>query len=459
MMPLSVRAQVYNPNAFNPANNQPAPLSSGVDYVLGAGDELKFDLYGEENLFPTPYTVLVDGSISLPFIGRVVVSGLTIDQARELISSQYLRFYKRPQLTVALVKARDIKISIAGEVLRPGPQIIPASEPVPTVGSLIKLAGGHTQSADLQKIQVRRPRRDGGQEVLSADMLSLIRDGDGSQNLLLRDGDTVIVPAATTPDLSISATFGQNSLTPDSSEPLNVAVIGEVYRPGPYVITASNTNLEEAGDTANQSGASLRGQPTVTQAIQRAGGIKPEANVREIQVRRLTRTGTEQVIQVDLWKLLQEGDLKQDLALQNQDTIIIPESTTLTSEEKLTLTDSTLSPETISVNIVGEVRSPGLVKIKPNTPLAQAVLAAGGFDNFRANKKSVDLVRLNPDGTLTQRRIKLSFNGVINEETNPALLNNDVVMVRRSGIAAATDVFGRAFSPFFNFVRILPGVP
>jgi polysaccharide export outer membrane protein len=225
------------------------------------------------------------------------------------------------------------------------------------------------------------------------------------------------------------------------------------------VITASNTNLEEAGDTANQSGASLRGQPTVTQAIQRAGGIKPEANVREIQVRRLTRTGTEQVIQVDLWKLLQEGDLKQDLALQNQDTIIIPESTTLTSEEKLTLTDSTLSPETISVNIVGEVRSPGLVKIKPNTPLAQAVLAAGGFDNFRANKKSVDLVRLNPDGTLTQRRIKLSFNGVINEETNPALLNNDVVMVRRSGIAAATDVFGRAFSPFFNFVRILPGVP
>ncbi|MCM1982724.1 polysaccharide biosynthesis/export family protein [Lyngbya confervoides] len=457
LRPNPTLAQISAPETARTSTGS-APL---VEYVLGPGDEIKLDMYGQDNLFTTSYIVLVDGTISLPFIGRVGVGGSTISQAQQLIAQRYTQFFKRPYVTVVLLKPRDIKVNIAGEVLRPGPYPIPQTEQNPTVSSLIKLAGGHSQSADLQNVEVRRPRKDGTEEVLKADILRLIRDGDGSQNLFLRDGDTVIVRPALTTDLADTDLLGNNSLTPSSSEPLNVAVVGEVYRPGPYVISSANAIIREAGDQGTQSGANSLGQPRLTQAIQRAGGIKPEADVRKIQIRRITRFGDEKILEVDLWKLLQEGDLKQDIALQNRDTIIIPTATDIATSEKIELSESTLSPETIDVNIVGEVRQPGLVKIRPNTPLSQAVLAAGGFDNKRANKKSVDLIRLEPDGTVNQRRITLSFDGEINEQTNPALKNNDVVVIRRSGLTQFSDNFGSVVSPFtgvFSFIRLLPGL-
>ncbi|MEM9136626.1 MAG: SLBB domain-containing protein [Cyanobacteria bacterium P01_F01_bin.42] len=430
-------------------------------YVLGAGDQIQVSMYGQNNLFPTPYTVLVDGSISLPFIGRMKVGDNTISQAQVAIAERYKQFFKRPFVTVVLLEPRDIKVNIAGEVIRPGPYPIPQSEQSPTVASLIKLAGGHTQSADLQKVQIRRPRRDGTEELIVADVMRLLRDGDGTQNPLLRDGDTVVVLAATQPDMATSSLLGQNSLTPDQSEPLNVAIVGEVYRPGPYVINSSNAVVREAGDVGTQGGANSGALPTVSQAIQRAGGIKPQADIRRIQVRRLTRFGTEQILEVDLWKLLQEGDLRQDVALQSKDTIIVPVANSQNQGEILEITESTLSPETIGINVVGEVRAPGLVRVRPNTPLSQAVMAAGGFDNSRANKKSVDLIRLAPDGTVSQRRIELAFNGKIDEETNPALKNNDVVVIRRSGLAKFGDGARSAFAPFsapLSILRFLPGL-
>ncbi len=431
-------------------------------YVLGAGDQIQINMYGQENLFSTPYNVLIDGTISLPFIGRVNVGGSTISQAQAAIAQRYTQFFKRPYVTVVLLEPRDIKVNIAGEVLKPGPYPIPPEESNPTVASVIKLAGGHTQSADLRKVEVRRPRKDGTQEVLVSDVLRLIQDGDGSQNVLLRDGDTVVVRTSEQPDLAAAGILGQNSLTPDRSEPLNVAVVGEVYRPGPYVISSSNAVIQEAGEVGSQQGGVVSGsQPTISQAIQRAGGIKPEANIRKIQVKRATRFGTEQVIEVDLWKLLQEGDLQQDIALQNRDTVIIPTSDITNQAERIAITDSTLSPATISVNIVGEVRQPGAVQISPNTPLTQAVLSAGGFDSRRANKKSVDLIRMSPDGTVSQRRITLAYNGKADEETNPVLKDNDVVVVRRSGLAKFGDGAASAFAPFsgiFTFLRLLPGI-
>ena len=443
-----------------PASSQVSAVSSlGNAYVLGAGDQIKIDMYGQENLFSTPYTVLIDGTISLPFIGAVRVGGSTIGQAQAAIAQRYTQFFKRPYVTVVLLQPREIKVNIAGEVLRPGPYPLSQEEQNPTVSSLIKLAGGHTQSANLQQVEVRRPQRDGSEQVIYSDILRLIRDGDGSQNLLLRDGDTVIVRSAQQTDLASASLLGRNSLTPDKAEPLNVAVVGEVFRPGPYVINSSNSVIQEAAGAVgtrqgNVTSASL---PTVSQAIQQAGGIKPEADVRRIQVRRLTRYGEEQILDVDLWKLLQEGDLMQDIALQNQDTIIVPEADIENQEERIQLTESTLSPETINVNIVGEVRNPGPVKIRPNTPLSQAVLSAGGFDNSRANKKKVDLIRLSPDGTVTKREIALAFNGQIDEDTNPALKNDDVVVVRRSGLAKFGDGARSAISPFtgiFSFIRL-----
>ncbi|PSN17322.1 sugar ABC transporter substrate-binding protein, partial [filamentous cyanobacterium CCP5] len=197
---------------------------------------------------------------------------------------------------------------------------------------------------------------------------------------------------------------------------------------------------------------------TVTDAIQVAGGIKPMANIRRVQVRRITRLGTEQLFSVDLWNILESGDLRQDAILQNGDTVVIPTATEQpTPEEASQLASASFSPNTIQVNVVGEVRRSGNIEVPPNTPLNQAILAAGGF-NTRAREDRVLLVRLNPNGTVEQREIPVDFAQGINEGSNPVLQNNDIVIVAESGLASFSDTLGTVTNPLSSLLFLL-GAP
>ena len=191
----------------------------------------------------------------------------------------------------------------------------------------------------------------------------------------------------------------------------------------------------------------------MTQVVQTAGGIKPSADIRNIQVRRLTRSGSEQLIDLDFWQLLQAGDLSQDLVLQQGDTVIIPAATNATPGEIAQLTAANFSPDQVRVNVVGEVASPGTLAVPPDTTLNQAVLAAGGFTN--RSTETVELVRLNPNGTVTQREITGDLKEGIDSERNPLILNNDVVLVGRNGRARFNDSVGGIFQPFLQMLAPL----
>ena len=116
---------------------------------------------------------------------------------------------------------------------------------------------------------------------------------------------------------------------------------------------------------------------------------------------------------------------------------------------------ASFSPDTIKINIVGEVSSPGPVEVAPNTPLSQGVLAAGGFNN-RASKGTVDLDSAQRKWHCDpQCAIAVDFAKGIDESANPLLRNNDIIVVRRSSAASFSDTLdsivgplGRAFSLF-----------
>lgn len=437
--------------AAAPNSQSGTQIARAVDpasYILGPGDQVQLNLFGQDGLFPTPYRVLVDGTISLPFIGIVPVAGLSINQTKAVLEERYTTYYKRPQVTVTLVRPRSLNLAIAGEVRRPGTYPIESPDQIPTVTQLIQLAGGTTQSADLSQVRVRRANS----KLEPVNLMALLTKGDVSQNIDLRDGDTVIIPATEDLRLESSDLIASASFAADRSEPLNIAVVGEVYRPGPHTIRPGSSEIREAGDLGvNRTGGALREFPTVTQAIQTAGGIKPEADIRKIEVRRRNRDGKlhDQPIQINLWDLLQKGDLKQDIALQQGDTIVVPKAdpSDLLVEEQVQIATASFAPATIDVNVVGEVARPGVVKVPPNTPLNTAMLAAGGFINARAKKSSVKLIRLNPDGTVTQRKVKIDFDQPVNDDTNPAMRNNDVVIVSRSGLTAFSDGVRSVLSP------------
>jgi polysaccharide export outer membrane protein len=315
-----------------------------------------------------------------------------------------------------------------------------------------------TLAADYRNVQLRRKTGSGPEQVINVDLTELVKTGNVNKDLTLRDGDTIFVPTATSVNMAEVRQFATTNFAATPTRPRTVTVVGEVNRPGPYVVIggASTQGITEGEGGGGNAGGGL---PTVSRAIQLAGGITSEANVRNIQIRRPTKTGGEQTLNINFWQLL-EGDSNQDTLVQEGDTIFVPTATDVNPAESTELADANFSPATIQVSVVGEVENPGVVNVPPNTPLNQALLTAGGFNDSRARRSSVQLVRLNPDGTVTKRKVPVNLSANIDEENNPSLRDNDIVVVDRSGIAKIGDTLGTVLNPVgaFNALFNLFGV-
>jgi polysaccharide export outer membrane protein len=426
-------------------------------YTLGPGDRLQLALF-QLPQYSGEFEVQIDGTLTLPQVGNISVQSLTLEAASAAISARYGQFLRRPGVTLNLVTRRPLVVAVAGEINRPGAYTLPIQNTAfPTLTQLLTQAGGITRSANLREVQVQR-LRNGQRQVFSVNLWDLVSSGNLGQDIPLRDGDSIFIPSTLVP-LEEAQLLAEAGIAPISNTPINVAVIGEVFRPGPYTLQGGVTRTGDAGLPGGESGNAVRGNAQkVTDAIQIAGGIKPLANIRQVQVRRLTRTGGEQLFTVDLWSLLQVGATQQNALLQDGDTVVIPTVTVDPDAlEASNLAESSFAPNSIRINVVGEVGRPGLIEVPPNTPLNQGLLAAGGF-NQRARKASVGLVRLNPDGTVIQREIPIDFAQGISEENNPTLLNNDIIIVGESGLATFSYTLGAIAGPIADFLFIL-GAP
>lgn len=454
---LPTVAQTSNPP---PVQRSAPPTTPVLDnpYLLGVGDRLQLTVFGVER-YSGERLVLPDGTINLQGLGLVKVSGLTIPEAQQLISQRYAAILRQPIVTLNLMAPRQIQIAIAGEVMRPGSYQVSGGQnggQFARLSQAIQIAGGITQSANLSLVQLRR--NDPRQPVVTLNLSTLLQSGDLSQDLILRDGDSIFIPTATSFDPLETRQLISSNLMAPPNQYIQVVVVGEVRRPGAYSLAQEGGNNDNRGNT-NIPAATRMNLPTVTKAIQTAGGITNSADIRNIEVRRITQTGL-QTTQVNLWELLQSGDINQDLFLQGGDTIIIPTASSIEPENLEDIASASFSPATINVNLVGELVQPGLVQIPPNTPLNQALLAAGGFDKLRAKMTSVELIRLNPNGTVTRRNIRINFELGNASENNPVLQNNDVIVVRRSLIARIGDTSEQTFRPvrdfftLFNFFRL-----
>ncbi|WP_353929023.1 SLBB domain-containing protein [Okeanomitos corallinicola TIOX110] len=431
-----------------------------TDYLLGGGDRIRVNVF-EVPEYTGEYQVPPGGAINLPLIGSVSVLGLTTEQASDEIARRYARFLKRPLISVNLLSPRPINIFVAGEVTRPGAYTLslqgtggdnPGLQ-YPTVLAALSTAEGVTLAADVTKVQLRRKTGRSGEQVISLNLKEITQTGRIPLDITLRDGDTIVVPTATELNVAEARNLFAANYAASQTAPRTVAITGQVYRPGSYLVTPGSATLQAGAVNPETTGSGL---PTVMRAIQLAGGITSEADVRNIKIRRPTRINTQQTITLNLWELLQTGDLDQDVVLQDGDTIIVPMATEINAAEATALANTTLSPATIKVGVVGEVKKPGLTELQPNSTLNQALLAAGGFNDARASSGAVDLIRLNPNGTVTKRIVKIDFSKEINDETNPILRNNDVVVVNRSGIAKTGDTVGTVAGPLgliFNVLR------
>jgi len=232
--------------------------------------------------------------------------------------------------------------------------------------------------------------------------------------------------------------------------PIRVALVGEVVRPGIYSLTTSEASQTEG------SSVTLSGLPTVVDAIQKAGGITINADLTRVQLQR--RLPSDQPVYkrtiLDLVALVREGDQVQNPFLFDGDTLRIAKAEQPV-QEVVELSSANLSPQTIAVNVIGQVVKPGRLEVPSGLPLVQAVLAAGGVVPGRANTSHVELVRINRNGTATRRTFKLNFSQGASNAENPPLRDGDTVLVNRNGLAVASDGIASVTTPLTGLASVL----
>ena len=294
-------------------------------YRLGPGDSLAMSVFKMDG-YEAKVEVLSDGTINLPRIGTIEVWGLTLEEARQRITAAYEVFLRRPIVYLDLVKSRPVKVTVTGEVERPGVFSLPTQTAVgwPTLVDVVRKAGGVTASGDLSRIEVLRPsaRSGGAMQRYQFDYLTVLREGGHAPNPLIYDGDSV-----------------------------------RLY-------------LSESVDNA----------------------------------------------------------------------------------DLITTAASNFAPDTIRVNVIGEVAKPGIQQVPSNAPLSQAIFASGGITR-RGSISTVELVRVDGDGEPTVKVMSFDPSAVLSSPTNPPLRQGDVIVVNRTALARVTDGLTDAFSPLTPIVN------
>ena len=307
-------------------------------YLIGPGDLIELTLYDAPE-FSGEYKVLNDGFVQLPIIGLQFFKNLTLEQAKNLIQQKYAEQLLRPELN----------------------------------------------------LEVKVPR------------------------------------------------------------PIRVSMIGEIEKPGIYSLTINNSSkLGGASEIKND------GLPTIIDAIQKAGGITQQANLKKlILIRRLPgENGAYKKTQINLLDIVLKGDQNQNLFLFDGDIIKIHKAKEISKYIKR-ISRTNISPQTISINVVGQVRNPGKMEVMANTPLVQAIYMAGGPLDWKSNKGNVELLRINKNGSATRSKFKIKLDQDISSNLNPPLMNQDIVYVRSSTINRISTGLGAITEPMTPIITSL----
>jgi polysaccharide export outer membrane protein len=176
------------PNTSKPTAPVAAAPALDNSYVIGATDVVMVSVLKEPTL-TSSLLVRPDGMISMPLLGDVKASGLTPLQLADVITAKLKKYIQDPNVTIVLTQMNSKKVYLIGEVGRTGPiEMTPGM----TLLQAIATAGGLTQYANAKKIYILRTEG-GKQQKIPVQYKQALR-GDGSLNLILNPGDTIVVP-------------------------------------------------------------------------------------------------------------------------------------------------------------------------------------------------------------------------------------------------------------------------
>ena len=188
--------------------------------------------------------------------------------------------------------------------------------------------------------------------------------------------------------------------------PLKISVTGEVQIPGIYSLGSNQTNQISNTDGGETLKISSFGYPTLIDAIQKAGGITLDGDLKKVKITRMNYLNKKiETESINYWDVIDNNKPLENFILFDGDNIHIPRIAKQSNEELIMISSSNLSPSTVTVNVIGEIAKPGSIKVKANTSLMQSILFAGGL-NKTSNRQTIFLIRSNSDGSFYKRKFK-----------------------------------------------------
>jgi protein involved in polysaccharide export with SLBB domain len=174
-----------------------------ASYRLGVGDQLEIEILGVGGTLTRTF-IMPDGRVYFDLAGGVKAEGMTLGQLGVALKEALVEEYTEPEINVTLKEVRSRRAWVLGRVSRPG--LYPLSQPT-TVLEAIAMAGGLFSSrmsgsteelADLGSSFILRKGK-----LLPINFLKLLKEGDMSQNIYLRDGDYIYVPSASSQSVNV----------------------------------------------------------------------------------------------------------------------------------------------------------------------------------------------------------------------------------------------------------------
>jgi polysaccharide export outer membrane protein len=187
--PASPGTAGVKPAPASVAPAQQAKLVVPADYVIGPDDLITVMFWRDKDM-SADVVVRPDGNITLPLLNDVAAGGLTPEQLRAAVQTEAAKYLSDPLVNVTIKQINSRKVFVTGMIARPG--AYPLSGPT-TVLQFLSMAGGLSELADDKKIVIMRTE-DGKQRALKFNYRDVSRGKNLQQNILLKPGDTVIVP-------------------------------------------------------------------------------------------------------------------------------------------------------------------------------------------------------------------------------------------------------------------------
>ncbi|MBE9146619.1 polysaccharide export protein [Planktothrix mougeotii LEGE 06226] len=409
----------------------------GANYRLGPGDQLYIDVFingqRSNDLSVSTTTVTPDGAILLPLIGAIRVQDATLEQVQSTLVNRLNSYVKNPQVNLSLLTQRPVRVTITGEVARPG--FYPLASPELPVA--LTTAQGTTTAADLRMVKIRRALANGQVVETEVDLLTPLLLGVRPADVLLEDGDVIIVPSQEVrayqgPTRNILETYSLAA----APTAVNVTIVGDVTRPGFYQLPPGGGQLATA--------------------LQASGGARITSDLRSVLICRITVDGRLVEDIVDLYTPIKEATALPNVSLQNGDVIIIPK---LKPDEKegydqRLIATSTLASPQIQVRILSyPINAVGAV-VLPNG--SSFIDALNSVPLNLADLQEIALIRYDPQTGKPTRQLLNGKNVLAGDATDNVLLqDNDVIVVNRNLVARVSYILTNFTQPFRDILGFL----